>query len=990
MNNKDTDVAVISEPPANKRGGMWFLSTDGKAAVCVKNMNKAIEIISQGEGRIGVKIGKKLIIYSVYYSPNKVKKAFKEFWDKLTKEIWGLTKTGRNEIIIAGDLNAKSALWNGGRGSGNKRGELIVEEMGTLGLICCNVGGKPTCKKAAGSSVVDITLATAEIAGNIREWKVLEEETMSDHEYIAYTIKWAKAEKAAEKQEKGWMVEKLDKKKARVAISRFKQVDLDGSLGENIKDFEDEVRKICKEAMPKRKEKRKKNCYWWKAEIGEIRLKCKKMKRKLGKMRKGTSGERRGKMELEEKYKQERRNLKTAIFSAKKEAWDSALKAVDENVWGLAFKIAREKFKKQYLPMDKEEVKSAIKELFPVGEGLGEIQEKGMGGEDIRPVGVEELKMLGRKLKNKKRPGPDGIPNEILKLIIDEKPEEIIKILNKCLKYRDFPEAWKKCTVALIPKGTESDAANNSNNCSEKKKYRPICLLNNMGKLLEKVIDNRLQEQIEEKIDKKQFGFRRGVGTVDAVEEAKKIIKGGINRKNYVIGVSLDIKNAFNSVNWTNIIANMEEMGVSDAIRDIIKSYLYNRKAEILVEGERIEWEIKRGVPQGSVLGPTLWNIVYNNIIRGNEGEGTVLCYADDTLYLEEGDNLGDLITNAERRIGEIVGRIENLGLEVASEKTEVVIFTRKRYKYGEKREIKIKNRIVKAKGNLKYLGIILDEKLLFRSHMQEAYVKAMKVMNRLGMLLGNVKGPSQDKRKLLTSVGLAIFTYGAPIWADSIEKGENKKMIEKISRISALRIAAAYKTIATEAAEVIACSPPVELLIKMRETNYNKLKNLNLEGLDRKIREKLRKGIKKEGNKEMVEKWQTKWNKETGKANWTKSLIRNIEMWKNKKYGTNYFLTQFLSGHGAFNQYLYKFKKRNSPLCSTCKVIENAEHVIMKCRRWEQERGDLVKGDNGEIVNPRKLVELAIRNKEKWRRLTEAVDRILGTKEAEEREMGY
>ncbi|CAK9834354.1 Putative 115 kDa protein in type-1 retrotransposable element R1DM [Anthophora retusa] len=583
-------------------------------------------------------------------------------------------------------------------------------------------------------------------------------------------------------------------------------------------------------------------------------------------------------------------------------------------------------------------------------------------------------------------PGPDGIPNEILKKLIEEKPKRIGNILNRCLEERCFPDAWKRCSVSLIPKDEEKEGK-----IGEKSKFRPICLINTMGKVLEKVIERRLQEEVKDKINIGQFGFSKGMETIDAVRKVTEIIQERMKKGMYVIAVSLDIKNAFNSVGWDQIIKNMEGMGINEALRDIIGSYLSNRKAEMMFEGDRLEWEVNRGVPQGSVLGPTLWNIGYNNILKNDECGGRILCYADDTIFLDEGKHLGKLMTNAQRRNREIVDNIEELGLDVAPEKTELVIFSRKRYKFGEKREINTKNRIIKAGKSMKYLGITLDEKLSFRPHIQGTYGKSIKVMNSLGMVLGNIRGSTEGKRKLLTRVGQAIFMYGAPIWEDKIGKGDNKKWAGKISRISAIKTSAAYRTVTTEAAEVIAGSPPVELIAKMRKNNYERIKELNLDGLNKKERNRITRRIKKEGNRKMMKWWQEKWEIDTEKATSTKKLITNIEMWKNRKYGSvDYYLTQFLSGHGAFNQYLYKFKKRESPLCRVCKKEENAEHVIMHCKRWENERRGIYREDSGQVINSRKLVEQAIRNKEKWRLMTETVKRILSTKETEERGMGF
>ncbi|CAK9821247.1 Putative 115 kDa protein in type-1 retrotransposable element R1DM [Anthophora retusa] len=512
-----------------------------------------------------------------------------------------------------------------------------------------------------------------------------------------------------------------------------------------------------------------------------------------------------------------------------------------------------------------------------------------------------------------------------------------------------------------------------------------------MGKLLEKIIERRLQEDIQGRICREQYGFRKGIGTVEALEKVTKYIQNGLNKGSYVVGVSLDIKNAFNSVVWEKILDGLGKMRVKEAVKDIIRSCFKNRRAELEIEGGQIGWDIKRGVPQGSILGPTLWNVGYNDIISMNGDEGTVICCADDTIILNEGKDLGELIKKVEKRIREIVEEIEKLGLNVAAEKTEMVVFTKKRRKYGEIREIKLKGASVKAKTSMKYLGIRLDERLNYGMHFKEIYGKTMKVMNMMGILLGNTKGPLQKKRELLVSVGRSILLYGAPmcIWGDRTNIGKNREMIDKISRVCALRIAAAYRTVSTEAAEIIAGSPPLDLIVEMRKKKYERLKQLGVEDLSEREKGRVKRRIGKEVRTDMLNQWQERWETDTGKAVWTRSLIGDIRIWENRKHGQiDYFLTQFLSGHGAFNKYLHKFRKRESPMCSVCNVSEDAEHVILKCPRWRRERGELELREGEENVTPRKIINLMTRNKDKWKKYAEVVRRILRAKEAEERGM--
>ncbi|XP_017796806.1 PREDICTED: RNA-directed DNA polymerase from mobile element jockey-like [Habropoda laboriosa] len=343
-----------------------------------------------------------------------------------------------------------------------------------------------------------------------------------------------------------------------------------------------------------------------------------------------------------------------------------------------------------------------------------------------------------------------------------------------------------------------------------------------MGKLLEKIIETRLQEEIKGKISEEQYGFRQGRGTMDAVERVVKFIQNGLGKGRYVVGESLDIRNAFNSARWGHIVKKLKQMGVKEALVDIIKSYLQDRKAVMKIEGEKMEWEVRRGVPQGSVLGPTLWNVGFNEILKGEDEKGRVIYYAEDTLMLLEGKDLRELLGEVERRLDKIVNDIGELGLEIAPEKTELVVFTRKRKRYGEAREIKIKDQTIKAEKSMKYLGITLDEKLTFNAHIENAYGKTIRAMNRVG---GKHKGKGN-------------------YW-----------------------VAGAYWTVSTEAAEVISSTPPLKIVAKMRRKTYERSKEMDMGELDPIEKRKIKGRIKKEEYRAMMKQWQDRWTVDTGKA---------------------------------------------------------------------------------------------------------------------------
>lgn len=133
---------------------------------------------------------------------------------------------------------------------------------------------------------------------------------------------------------------------------------------------------------------------------------------------------------------------------------------------------------------------------------------------------LEELSTAARKMPAGKVPGPDGLMNEVLRRVVQTDPETVLALLNTCLRWRRFPEAWKTAKLVLLHKGADRPIVEASN-------FRPICLINNIAKLMERLILVRLNRAVEEAggILEYQFGFRRGRETVHAIARILETVK---------------------------------------------------------------------------------------------------------------------------------------------------------------------------------------------------------------------------------------------------------------------------------------------------------------------------------------------------------------------------------------------------------------------------------------------------------------------------------
>ena len=200
--------------------------------------------------------------------------------------------------------------------------------------------------------------------------------------------------------------------------------------------------------------------------------------------------------------------------------------------------------------------------------------------------------------------------------------------------------------------------------------------------------------------------------------------------------ITLDVQNAFNTANWQLILQKLEESKISDYLINVISNYLHERTIQIK-SGEIIE--VNAGVPQGSVLGPTLWNILYNEVPELRlQGRAKTIAFADDLALIVTADFKSELIINTNENLKRIQKWMEKNELKLAPEKTEALLITRKRKREGI--SFKLGNVTITPKESVKYLGVHFDTRGSFGEHIKQTKIKAEDRVGKLTRLMLNQK----------------------------------------------------------------------------------------------------------------------------------------------------------------------------------------------------------------------------------------------------------
>lgn len=952
-------ILVASEP--NKKlieKGKWLY--DERKDAAIKIIDRKITINKEGRGKGYVWIDtEKFILYTCYYSPNKNIEEYKESLEELANSIKSQKK---RDIIVAGDFNSKSPEW--GSNKLDKRGEILSEWGVEMRLIPINRGNEPTFVRGNAKSHINITFASENIAVKIQDWTVqTEEETLNGHKFITY--KWEKTKEQNEKKcQIKWKLTARNKDK-------FVENVAEQDLIKNIQTAEEFTRMIIKAAektMKRKQGEKRKEEYWWNVEIANLRNECNKDRRAVTRVRKkarSTEGEQEEIQEAETRYKEAKKKLTKEIAKAKKAKWKKLIDEVEEDIWGEGYKIVvrRTRIGPPNPALTIEKQKEVADHLFPKHEEVNR-EDIVIEETEITKFTRSELVEAVKKLKKKKAPGMDGITTEIMEIMVKEFPDTTLRVMNNCLMRGKFPKEWKEARLVLLRKGHAP--------IGEPTSYRPLCMLSTCGKLLEQLIKARLHKELEERNDlhQMQYGFRKGLSTITAMEKVIQIANGakaGCYRSRKIcVLITLDVANAFNSASWKEIIGEVKKRKVMPEIARLVNSYLEDREIVIEEGEERQNIKVNSGVPQGSVLGPTLWNLQYDGVLRLKHEEGVHLVgFADDLALMIVDKNEDEVNRKGEKALRKIDKWLKEKLLKLAPQKTEAVVLVSRRKRPNI--HINIRGSEIEIKSTVKYLGVWFEHGPTFKTHIRKTAEKVAKTTVALAKLMPNVAGPSSGKRRVLATVAHSAMLYAAPIWQETLQMEKYRRMLLKEQRKLAIRIVSAYRTTSTEAVLVLAGIIPIHIMAMERRECY---KGNNTAQEKRTHRE------------EAERKWQGEWEQAV-KGEWTRKLIRNVSSWKNRKHGDlTYWTTQVFTGHGSFQSYLKKIGKEETDCCKYCQQgTDDAEHTVFRCPRWERKRMG-VEEKIGERITPENMVEVMCRKQENWTEITKVITEIMKIKE--------
>ena len=399
------------------------------------------------------------------------------------------------------------------------------------------------------------------------------------------------------------------------------------------------------------------------------------------------------------------------------------------------------------------------------------------------PSATEVTRALA-KLKSGKAPGSSEILPDMLKVGRGNEDfrEMIVDLVKAVWEERQVPQEWVDAILIPIPK------KGNLHSCDN---WRGISLLEVMGKVVARMIQNRLQVLAEMELPESQCGFRKGRGCVDMIFSIRQLTEKAVEHRAKQYLIFVDLTKAYDSVPREALWVALGKLGVPNQLIDIIRSFHDNMKAKLRLDGELLEEiEVENGLQQGCSMAPTLFNLYacvvaerWLDKVRDVDGIGTCLFYkfdqqlfrrytrnaSEDVIHkCEFADDVALLATSraaAETAMKLYSSVASDFGLTVSVPKTKFMVVG-----YGVEEEellpMSIDGGNIECVTEFPYLGSLIAANGRIDVEIDKRIANASKAFGALRQsVFKNVQLSITTKRQVYNACVLSVLLYGGECW---------------------------------------------------------------------------------------------------------------------------------------------------------------------------------------------------------------------------------
>ena len=749
----------------------------------------------------------------------------------------GVAHARAQGIVLCADCNGHSPLWGPRSVSLNAVGELVENILLQENLIILNNSDSPPTFRGDRGQVswIDITAASPNIVSRVVSWRVMEDlEVGSDHIPVVTCLALG-PRRVAIRRVLNWKTTDWEAFNGQL-LSRLGEGphgSLSGpeDIDTSVEYVTSAIQQTIETCVPV-----KRICSYsrtgWTPELTRLRTEMRTARRRWMRYRASTDRER---------YLRSRSLFRRRLTEARREAWRQLCESTSsEDYWRLYRKVTRPagdqgvedlQTESGTASTDQEKATALAKAFFPpLPPASPNQQEEELdtswathrppGPVEHEPVTSEELRRAIKRLRVSAAPGLDRVSVLCLKKCMMILIPWLCLICNASLACSYFPRAWRRARVIALRKpGKDSYEVPRS--------YRPISLLSNLGKVLEKLVNTRLMRILERTrvLAPHQYGFRAGREVTDACTRFALDIVSAFRRGQIVQAVTLDIQSAYDTVWHAELIRKLVRIGLDPYLVFWLDSFLSDRVCLLCVGDSELEVMPECGLPQGSPLSVTLFLIFINDLLQslGHIHMLRSQGFADDlALWVPVMHRSGLIGSGLRRGLREVDRWAQCCRIRFSPQKCICICFRGRNVRVQRSFIARLHGETLPHDRAVRYLGVWFDEGLLWSRHITEVILRARARLWQLRRIVGCEWGVCPGLfMRLVRGAVLPGLLFAAPVWASVLRLQDRLRRLDSTLALAARMAFGLERFTSTEASLALAGLMPARQQILQHLVAY-------------------------------------------------------------------------------------------------------------------------------------------------------------------------